>query len=59
MGKCEKCDGMCGVDLCLKTHQKLQNTSSNSDYAKCGCGSTENTDVYCEKCLTKIAEQGN
>ena len=36
-----------------------EKSSSDSDYEKCGCGSTENTDVYCEKCLTKIAEQGN
>jgi len=38
---------------------KLQNTSSNSDCAKCSCGSTTDTDVYCQECLTKIAEHGN
>lgn len=33
--------------------------TKNSDYAKCGCGSTTDTDVYCQECLTKIAERGN
>ena len=34
-------------------------TSDNSDYVKCGCGSTTDIDVYCQECLTKIAERGN
>ena len=39
--------------------RKLLETVYNSDYEKCGCGSTTDTDVYCQECLTKIAEQGN
>ena len=30
-------------------------TSDNSDYAKCGCGSTTDIDVFCERCLENIA----
>ena len=30
--KCEKCDGRCGVDVCIKRSKQLQNTSSNNKY---------------------------
>jgi len=36
--------------------RKLLETVHNSDHTKCGCGSTTNTDVYCQECLTKFAE---
>jgi len=51
--KCELVEELLAV---YEHCRKLQNTSSNSNYEKCGCGSTTDTDVYCQKCLTKFAE---
>ena len=51
-------DALDRVAIYLEGVLKDKIKSDNSDYAKCGCGNTDG-DFYCEKCLAKIAEQGN